>query len=155
MAFGRARTPEEMQAEEQRKAAEQAEKEQRKALEQAEKEREKAEQKAERESRAFEFSPQGRARRAYEAGDEVFQYSMDVMNQTAVIVKMVGSAAPQTTSDPSAVLNAVCREGWELVNGSFVFVEQGQQSRDKFMSSGQNVAIKGETVGNYLFRRKR
>jgi hypothetical protein len=47
----------------------------------------------------------------------------------------------------------VCDEGWELVNGSFVFVEQGQQSRDKFMSSGQNVAIKGSTVGYYLFRR--
>jgi hypothetical protein len=35
---------------------------------------------------------------------------------------------------------------------SFVFVEQGQQSRDKFMSSGQNVAIKGSVVGYYLFR---
>ena len=33
------------------------------------------------------------------------------------------------------------------------FVEQGQESRDKFMSSGQNVAIKGATVGYYLFRR--
>lgn len=48
--------------------------------------------------------------------------------------------------------------GWALEetttgNGSFVFVEQGQQSRDKFMSSGQNVAIKGQTVGFYLFRR--
>jgi hypothetical protein len=42
---------------------------------------------------------------------------------------------------------------WELVNGSFVFVEQGQQSREKFLSSGQNVAIKGTTVGYYLFRR--
>lgn len=39
------------------------------------------------------------------------------------------------------------------MNGSFVFVEKGQQSRDKFMSSGQNVAIKGETVGYYLFKR--
>lgn len=79
---------------------------------------------------------------------------MDVMNQSAVIVAMVGSSTTQRTSDPSVVLNAVCREGWDLVSGSFVFVEQGQQSRDKFMSSGQNVAIKGETVGYYLFRRK-
>jgi hypothetical protein len=35
----------------------------------------------------------------------------------------------------------------------FVFVEQGQESRDKFMSSGQNDAIKGEVVGYYLVRR--
>lgn len=59
----------------------------------------------------------------------MFQYSIDVMSQKAVIVAMVG------------------------VNGSFVFVEQGQESRDKFMSSGQNVAIKGEVVGYYLFKR--
>jgi hypothetical protein len=39
------------------------------------------------------------------------------------------------------------------LNGSFVFVEEGSQSRDKFMSSGQNVAVKGTTVGYYLFRR--
>jgi hypothetical protein len=34
-----------------------------------------------------------------------------------------------------------------------VFVEEGSQSRDKFMSSGQNIAVKGTTVGYYLFRR--
>jgi hypothetical protein len=28
-----------------------------------------------------------------------------------------------------------------------------QQSRDKFLASGQNVATKGTTVGYYLFRR--
>jgi hypothetical protein len=39
------------------------------------------------------------------------------------------------------------------VNGSFVFVETGQQSRDKFMSSGQNVSVAGATIGYYLFRR--
>src|SRR5438552_10673281 len=66
---------------------------------------------------------------------------------------MIGSSTSQRTADPTDVLNAVCREGWELINGSFVFVEQGQESRDKFMSSGQNVAIKGTTVGYYLFRR--
>jgi len=66
---------------------------------------------------------------------------------------VVGSATTKRTSDPSDVLNAVCREGGELVNGSFVFVEEGQQSRDKFMASGQNVAIKGTTVGYYLLKR--
>ena len=33
-------------------------------------------------------------------------------------------------------LNAIVAEGWELINASFVFVFQGEQSRDKFMSSG-------------------
>jgi hypothetical protein len=75
------------------------------------------------------------------------------MNQKAIIVTMVGSTTSKRTSDPTAVLNSVCHEGWELVTGSFVFVEEGQQSRDKFLSSGQNVATKGQVVGYYLFRR--
>lgn len=108
---------------------------------------------AEREAREFAASPVGKARTAFQRGDNVFQYSYDVMSQQAVIVIMVGSATSKRISDPSDVLNAVCREGWDLVNGSFVFVEEGQQSRDKFLASGQNVAIKGSTVGYYLFRR--
>ena len=35
----------------------------------------------------------------------------------------------------------------QLINGSLVFVQEAQQSRDKFMSSGQIVAIKGTTIG--------
>jgi len=66
---------------------------------------------------------------------------------------MVGANTTKKTTDPTEILNSVCNEGWELVNGSFVFVEEGQQSRDKFASSGQNVATKGSTVGYYLFRR--
>lgn len=131
MAFGRKKTPEEIAAEEQLKGAENAE----------------------RERAAFGASPTGQARDAFERGDHVFQYSIDVMSQQAIIVAMVGSASTKKTNDPVAVLNSVCREGWELLNGSFVFVEEGQQSRDKFMSSGQNVAIKGTTFGYYLFKR--
>jgi hypothetical protein len=65
------------------------------------------------------------------------------MSQKAIIVAMVGSNVAQKTADPTVILNSVCNEGWELVNGSFAFVETGQQSRDKFMSSGQNVAVSG------------
>ena len=117
----------------------------------------KADQKAtaaaEAERRACEASPAGRARAAFERGDHVFQYAIDVMSQDAVVVAMVGSTTTQKATDPVVVLNSVCREGWDLVNGSFVFVEEGQQSRDKFLSSGQNVAVKGTTVGYYLFKR--
>jgi hypothetical protein len=98
-------------------------------------------------------SPAGRARTAFERGDRIFQCSFDVMSQQAVIVKMVGSTTTKKTSDPTETLNAVSREGWELVTGSFVFIEEGQQSRDKFLASGQNVATKGPTMGYYLFKR--
>lgn len=105
------------------------------------------------ERRAYEASPPGQARAAFARGDQVFQCAFDVMKQEAIVVAMVGSTTSKKTSDPSEILNLVCAEGWNLITGSFVFVEQGQQSRDKFMSSGQNVAIKGMTMGYYLFRR--
>jgi hypothetical protein len=75
------------------------------------------------------------------------------MNQQAIIVAMVGSKTRSRTVDPTAVLNAVCHEGWELVTGDFPFVMTGQQSRDKFLSSGQNVAVAGTVMGYYLFKR--
>lgn len=119
---------------------------------QAAEEKRRADQ-LERERQAFMSTPVGQARQSFERGDLVYQCSIGVMSQQAIIIKMVGSTTAQSTNDPVVVLNAVCQEGWELVNGSFVFVEQEQLSRDKFMSSGQNVAIKGQTVGYYLFKR--
>jgi cytolysin (calcineurin-like family phosphatase) len=107
---------------------------------------------------AFDQSAAGQARAAFERGDQVFQYEVDIRSQKAVVRKMQSAVAKETLGSrlsrgPVATLNAVCDEGWELVNGSFVFVETGQQSRDKFMSSGQQVAISGTVMGYYLFKR--
>lgn len=142
MAVFKAKSPEEQAAREAKRAADQAAKE--------------AQRTAEREARertAYLRTPVGRAETAFGRGDLVFQYSHAVTSQEAVIVAMVGSTTRKSTADPSEILNAVCRQGWELVNGSFVFVEQGSHSRDKFLASGQDVAVKGETIGYYLFRR--
>lgn len=95
------------------------------------------------EERAFLRSPVGQARAAYDRGDRVFQCSINVMKQDAVILFMDGGDTLQKTTDPVAVLNAVCREGWELITGSFVFVERGQDRHNK----------SGTTMGYYLFRR--
>ena len=88
----------------------------------------------------FFRSPAGQARLAFDRGDRgdhVFQYSIDVMNQKPIIVAMVGSTTAQRTNDPVAILNSVCHEGWEAANGSFVFVEQGQQSRTSSCRRGK------------------
>ena len=129
----------ELQAAKDQKAREQAEQRRLAAIEQA--------------KRAFYNTPAGQARDAFDEGDHVFQCNFNVMSQQAIIVAMVGSRTTKSTSDPTAILNSVCREGWELVTGSFVFIEEGSQSRDKLMSSGQNVAVKGSTMGYYLFKR--
>jgi hypothetical protein len=142
MAFKRS-SPEEKAAREQEKAARE---------EQKAREREAAARKKMRED--FFASPAGQARVAYETGAHVFQYSLDVYKTKAVVVNMVGAyARPESTTDPSVILNSVCNEGWDLVNGAFVFLELGSESRDKFLASGQQVAVKGSIVGYYLFRR--
>lgn len=102
---------------------------------------------------AFAEGPVGRALEAFERGDAVLQYEHDLVEQRAVIVAMVGSATVKRAADPSEILSGICRQGWELVNGTVVFVHEGSQSRDKFLSSGQNLAVKGRVVGYYLFRR--
>lgn len=106
------------------------------------------------EERAFWESPIGQARLAHQRGDEIFQLAMPLRSQKAVIVPMAGGTSVGAEKDWSAELNEVAREGWDLVNGSAVFVQTGQESRDKFMASGQNVAISGQVVGYYLFRRR-
>ncbi len=51
------------------------------------------------------------------------------------------------------VLAQVEDVGWRLEHVGYVYVETGQVSRDKLLSSGQQVATLGKTVGHFLFRR--
>jgi hypothetical protein len=103
---------------------------------------------------AFLDSPAGKALEAFERGDAVFQYSIDVHETKATVLAMTGAyTSSKETNDPTDVLNSVCHQGWELVTGSFVFLELGSESRDKFMASGQQIAVKGTILGYYLFKR--
>ncbi|SOD83020.1 hypothetical protein SAMN06272781_7999 [Streptomyces sp. 1222.2] len=43
--------------------------------------------------------------------------------------------------------------GWKLHTAQYIHVQLGEESRDKWLSSGQRVAIKGKIVGMYLFER--
>ena len=119
----------------------------------AEREQRKEEERERKDLEWYRSTPAGEALTAFERGDRVFQYAIDVMKQSARVEKMGSAKTRARSSDPVDVLNAVCDEGWELVNGSFVFVETGQKSRDKLMSSGQLVAISGTVMGYYLFKR--
>lgn len=133
------------------------EKQQREAQKQAEREL-KAREKL---RRSFYGSPVGEARVAFEAGARIFQYETNVKSTKSVVRPiLLGSSAmgketfgSRLGRGPVDTLNAVANEGWEIVNGSFVFVETGQQSRDKFMASGQQVAVSGTVIGYYVFKR--
>jgi hypothetical protein len=111
------------------------------------------EEKKEALERLLRESPAGQARQAFERGDFIFQTDFDLQNVKAMVVPMFGASNTVKTNDPSAILNAIVREGWKLISAGFVFKELGQESRDKFLASGQQVATKGTVLGYYLFGR--
>ncbi len=57
-----------------------------------------------------------------------------------------------TTENHTSTLAAIEDVGWHLEHAGYVFVMTGESSRDKFLFSGQQSALSGETHGVYLFR---
>ncbi|WP_406477643.1 hypothetical protein [Streptomyces sp. NBC_01615] len=107
------------------------------------------------------------ARGAFERGDGWFEAEVDQ--------RSVGSLDPysgtgldlgvpsvaRTKAEPAGVpraprsdlLSRIEDEGWALHTAQYVYVQLGEESRNKWLRSGQRVAIKGKIIGVYLFRR--
>ncbi len=126
-----------------RRAAEKAETEQRKSVEHQSKE-----------EKRFRESPAGQARLSYQRGDNLFQVSFDIEKVKANIAVMMSAFTTRSANDVSEVLNSIVAEGWDFATLSTAFVSEGEESRDKFLASGQQVAIRGRLVGTYVFTRK-
>ena len=101
----------------------------------------------------FWSAPYGQARSAKLAGDEYFQIEIP-LDSTQHTPYGKGNIAVTATkhSGQGRTLSDIEQEGWKLIHAGFVFKETGQISRDKFLSSGQQVNTTGETWGIYLFR---
>ena len=118
----------------------------------AEEQEAKAEEKAERK---FAKTPMGQARQAFADGDQFFQVELPQSQVKGYVAAMIGAGsyrAPEKVKGTDT-LGAIAAEGWRLIHADWVFVQTGQESRDKFMASGQQVAIRGEVIGIYLFER--
>ncbi len=102
----------------------------------------------------FWAAPYGQARSAKLTGDRYFQIEMPLDSSTRAATTMVSTIGVVGTkhSGQGRTISDIEAEGWELVHVGFVFKETGQISRDKFLSSGQQVNTTGETWGIYLFR---
>jgi hypothetical protein len=103
----------------------------------------------------FWESPYGQARSAKIAGKRYFQIELQLdatrqTNYSRVVIDAAGRT--QRYGGQGTVLSNIEKEGWELIHAGFVFKEEGQVSRDKLLSSGQQVATWGATYGVYLFR---
>ena len=132
-----------------------SEKELRKAAQRAEEEHARQGQQRASKEAQFWASAYGQAWSAKLAGDRYFQSELEVdSTQQGAWSKAVADIRGTTRryNGQGAVLTQIEREGWELIQAGFVFKETGQVSRDKFLSSGQQVSTSGTTVGIYLFR---
>ena len=140
MAFSRKKTPEELAEEDAARAEAQARYEafveRAKAIREAEGRPVAAPRPDERQV-AFFRSPAGSARAAYDQADYVFQCSIEGIGEGAGATVVVGSTRWTIGVEPTAVLNAISRQGWDLVSGSFVDSTAGGRKR---------------VVGHYLFR---
>lgn len=61
---------------------------------------------------------------------------------------------PRAPHSPrSDLLSRIEDEGWKLHTAQYVYIQLGEDSRNKWFHSGQRVAVKGKIVGMYLFQR--
>jgi hypothetical protein len=118
--------------------------------------REQEQRRVAAEEAAFDASPPGQARIAKQAGQRFFQLVMPIENVDRTVLAKISHEMNTRVKDTSdavgAVLTAVEDEGWELFEAGFVFRETGGASRDKFLASGQQIAVIGDTLGIYLFK---
>lgn len=149
-------------AQQEQKAIEKAEREARKKSEQARRQQEaaaaaEAKRRAEQE-KAFLASPVGRATTAFTEGAGFFHIELEMsqIGRSGFDVLFGYSGGPgveRKRGGHSDVLAQIEDVGWRLEHVGYVYIETGQISRDKFLSSGQQVATLGKTVGHFLFRR--
>ncbi len=120
----------------------------------------KAEQRAAQEAAAAEAAflgtPQGQARTARQNGQRFFQVLLPVENVDRTWLAKFSHEMHTRVRDSGdlvgQILSSIEDEGWELIEAGFTFRHTGQASRDKFLASGQQIAVMGDTVGVYLFR---
>lgn len=130
----------------------------------AEREAERLRRDAERQARErrkaaeqFRQSPLGQAVEAKLAGHGFFQLELEHSRISRNLFEFgldydahgVSRRRGQVRTD---LLSQVEDVGWRLTFVNHVWVQKGAVSRDKFLSSGQEVGVTGEVIGIYLFR---
>lgn len=126
----------------------------RKAADRERRDQERATEERSRQHAKFVASPQGMARTCYQRGDALFQVSLDLENIQNHVIAMESAYTTRHAIDVSDVLNAIHSEGWQFHSFSTTFVNEGEISRDRFLASGQQVAVQGRVYATYVFTRR-
>lgn len=104
----------------------------------------------------FKRSAPGKAAVAFDRGDEFFQVELSHADVTGSATLWAGGArdaAIGRRGRAADILGEIEEAGWRLEHANWVYVQTGQNSRDKFVATGQQVVVTGEVLGIYLFRR--
>jgi hypothetical protein len=99
-------------------------------------------------------SPVGQAEAAYKTRQTFFQATIDISKVSGKASEYWGWDSTHTKHfDAVDTLGQIEELGWHLEHVGYVFVQTGEVSRDKLMSSGQITKMNGYVEGVYLFRR--
>jgi len=105
---------------------------------------------------AFRSSAPGKAALAFDRGDEFFQAELahaDIVGTANLTSGAARDSSVERRGPATDVLGSIEQAGWRLEHANWVYVQTGQNSREKFLATGQQVVVTGQIVGMYLFRR--
>jgi hypothetical protein len=97
-------------------------------------------------------TPLGLATTAKESGNGFFELELEIGSSNRSVSFGTADFGKHKKSDFTGLLSQIEDIGWNLQHVGYYFMTTGETSRDKFLASGQNVAVKGKTMGVYLFR---
>ncbi len=129
----------------------------------AEKERVRAEQaRQEADRRAAETaaaerarylaSPVGRATMAKQDGARFFEVKLVVSTTEGNTSWISGESSATSSITHTDTLGKIEDVGWRLEHVGYVFIVTSESTRERGFSTGENVAVNGQTMGIYLFR---
>lgn len=144
--LGRKADPEERARQQEEKARQRTEK----ALQRDADRRRKA---AEKQIKRYWSSLSGMARRAYDNGESLYEWSATPMSISSSVSSVYGRSHNRRGFSVVGTLTAIERSGWRLEHAGYAFVGGTSASRDKMFTSQQEYTTSGEVKGFYLFRR--
>lgn len=104
------------------------------------------------EEQAWLASPLGMAISAKEAGNRFLEIELEVGISDRTVSFGMADFGEYKKSESTGLLSQIEDAGWRLEHVGYYFMITGEESRDKFIDSGQHTAVKGQTMGVYLFR---
>lgn len=120
-----------------------------------ERERREAQDRANREEKEHNkwlASPVGLATTAKEEGEGFFEIELEVGESKREVLFGTKDFGGHKKKSFTGLLSEIEAVGWKLEHVGYYFLITGESSRDKFLASGQSVAVSGKTMGIYLFR---